>query len=56
MGRFGSSQASVTAISMICRWTLAQRGQVKVRKSLPVSLGSIAVSFIGEPQAVHSGP
>jgi hypothetical protein len=29
---------------------------VNVRKSRPVLLGSIAVSFIGEPQAVHCGP
>jgi hypothetical protein len=41
---------------MICRWTLLQCEQVNVRKSWPVSLGSIAVSFMGEPQAVHSGP
>ena len=31
-------------------------GQVNVRKSWPVQLGSIAESFIAEPQAVHCGP
>jgi len=31
-------------------------GQVKVRRSLPVPLGSIADNFMGEPQAVHCGP
>jgi hypothetical protein len=41
---------------MICRWTLLQCWQVKVRKSWPVWLGSIADNLIGEPQAVHSGP
>jgi hypothetical protein len=56
IARFGSHQASVTALSMICRCALLQCGQVKVRKSCPVSLGSIAESFIGEPQAVHLGP
>jgi hypothetical protein len=49
----GSSQASVMVLSMTCRWTLAQFGQVKVRKSLPIALGSIAVSFMGDPHAVH---
>jgi hypothetical protein len=29
---------------------------VNVRKSWPVLLGSIAVNFIGEPQAAHCGP
>jgi hypothetical protein len=53
MARFGASQASVTLASMICRCTLAQCGQVKVRKSRPISLGSMAESFIGDPQAVH---
>jgi hypothetical protein len=54
--RCGSSQASVTALSMRCRWTLLHCGQVNVRRSWPVLLGSIAESFIGEPQAVHCGP
>jgi hypothetical protein len=49
-------QASVKVLSMICRWTLEQCGQVKVRKSRPESHGSIAVSFICESQAVHCGP
>jgi len=31
-------------------------GQVKISKSRPVSLGSIAESFIVDPQAVHCGP
>ena len=36
---------------------MLQRGQVNVRKSWPTNAsGSIAVNFIGEPQAVHSGP
>src|ERR1700689_908112 len=52
----GSSQASVTVLSMRCRWTLLHFGQVNVRKSWPNALGSIAVNFMGEPQAVHSGP
>jgi hypothetical protein len=56
IARFGSNHASVTALSMICRWTLLQCGQVNVRKSRPLSLGSIAVSFIGDPHAVHCGP
>ena len=29
---------------------------MKIRKSWPNVLGSIAVNFIGEPQAVHCGP
>jgi hypothetical protein len=42
----------------MCRSTLLQCRQVKVRKSRhikswPIWLGSIAVSFMGEPQAVH---
>ena len=41
---------------MMCCWTLLQCGQVNVRRSLSVSPGSIAVSFMGEPQAVHCGP
>jgi hypothetical protein len=53
---FGSIQASVTALSITCRWTLLHSGQLNVRKSWPGELGSIAVSFIGEPQAVHCGP
>jgi hypothetical protein len=45
----------------MCRSTLLQCRQVKVRKSRhikswPIWLGSIAVSFMGEPQAVHCGP
>jgi hypothetical protein len=52
----GSSQASVTVLSMRCRWTLLHFGQVNVRKSWPKAPGSIAVSFMGEPQAVHCGP
>jgi hypothetical protein len=51
--RFGFSQISVTALSMRCRSTLLHAGQVNVRKSWPAVLGSIAVSFIGEPQAQH---
>jgi hypothetical protein len=54
--RLGFNHASVTALSMTCRWTLLHCGQVKVRRSRPVLLGSIADSFIGEPQAVHCGP
>jgi uncharacterized protein (DUF4415 family) len=53
---FGSNQASVTAVSMMCRSTLLHCGHVKVRRSLPVQLGSIADNFMGEPQAVHCGP
>jgi hypothetical protein len=53
---FGASQASVTALSMMCRSTLWHLGQLKVRKSLPNALGSIAISFIGEPQAAQHGP
>jgi hypothetical protein len=56
MLRCDSGQASVVALSIICRWTLLQCWQVNVRKSWPAELGSIAVSFIGEPQAVHWGP
>jgi hypothetical protein len=41
---------------MMWRWILLQRWQVKVRRSWPDALGSIAVSFIGDPQAVHCGP
>jgi hypothetical protein len=52
----GASQASVTALSIMWRSTLLHSGQVNVRKSWPVLLGSIAESFIGEPQAVHCGP
>jgi hypothetical protein len=52
----GSSQASVTALSMRCRSTLLHLGQLKVRKSWPNALGSIAVSFIGELQAMQHGP
>jgi hypothetical protein len=52
----GFSQASVTALSMMCRSTLLHLGQLKVRKSWPNALGSIAVNFIGEPQAVQHGP
>ena len=51
-----SSHASVTALSMMCCWTLLQCGQVNVRRSLSASPGSIAVNFMGEPQAVHCGP
>jgi hypothetical protein len=51
--RFGASQASVTALSMICRCTLLHCWQWKVRRSWPVLLGSMAVSLMGEPQAVH---
>jgi hypothetical protein len=51
-----SDHASVMALSMTWRWTFLQCGQVNVRRSWPVSLGSIAASFMGEPQAVHSGP
>jgi hypothetical protein len=39
-----------------CRWTLLHVGQVKVRLSWPDAPGSMAVSVIGEPQAVHCGP
>ena len=53
---FGAIQASVTALSITCRWTLLQCGQANVRKSWPNALGSIAVNLIGEPQAVHCGP
>ena len=53
---FGAIQASVTALSIMCRWTLLHSGQVNVRKSWPNVLGSIAVNLIGEPQAVHCGP
>jgi hypothetical protein len=53
---FGATQASVTALSMMCRWTLLHCEQENVRKSWPVLLGSIAVNLIGEPQAVHCGP
>jgi hypothetical protein len=52
----GSSQASVTALSMRCRSTLLHLGQLKVRKSWPNALGSIALSFIGELQAMQHGP
>jgi hypothetical protein len=51
---FGAIQASVTALSITCRWTLLHSGQVNVRKSNV--LGSIAVNLVGEPQAVHCGP
>jgi hypothetical protein len=53
---FGASQASVTALSIMCRSTLLHRGHPKVRKSRPNELGSIAVNFIGELQLVHCGP
>src|SRR5258705_2541000 len=53
---FGAIQASVTALSITCRWTLLQCGQANVRKSWPGAIGSIAVNLIGEPQAVHCGP
>jgi hypothetical protein len=36
----GSSQASVTALSMMCRSTRLHLGQLKVRKSRPNALGS----------------
>jgi hypothetical protein len=52
----GFAQATVTVLSIICPCTHLQCGQVKVRKSWPSALGSIAVNFIGEPQAVHCGP
>ena len=32
---FGATQASVTALSITCRWTLLHSGQVNVRKSWP---------------------
>jgi hypothetical protein len=54
--RFGASHASVTALSTMCRSTLLHSGHVNVRKSWPVLLGSMAESFIDEPQAVHCGP
>jgi hypothetical protein len=41
---------------MKCCSLLLHCGQLNVRKSWPVALGSIAVNFIGEPQAVHCGP
>jgi hypothetical protein len=41
---------------MMCRSTLLHLGQLKVRKSWPNALGSIAVSFIGESQATQHGP
>jgi hypothetical protein len=53
---FGVSQASVTALSMMCRSTLLHRGQPNVRKSWPKELGSIAVNRIGELQVEHCGP
>jgi len=40
---------------MMCRWTLLHCEQANVRNS-PHMLGSIAVNFIGESQAVHCGP
>jgi hypothetical protein len=52
----GASQASVTALSIMCRCSLLHCGQVKVRRSWPTALGSIAVNFIGDPHAVHCGP
>jgi hypothetical protein len=52
----GASQASVTALSIMCRSSLLHCGQVKVRKSWPNALGSIAVNFIGESHAAHCGP
>jgi hypothetical protein len=52
----GASQASVTALSIMCRCNLRHCVQVKVRRSWPNALGSIAVNFIGEPHAVHCGP
>jgi hypothetical protein len=56
-GCFGAIQASVTALSIMCRWTVLHSGQVNVRKSWPTTApGSIAVNLIGEPQAVHCGP
>src|SRR6202158_2589463 len=53
---FGAIQASVTVLSITCRWTLLHSWQVNVRRSWPNALGSIAVNLIGEPQAVHCGP
>src|ERR1700730_419863 len=53
---FGAIQASVTELSITCRCTLLHSGQVNVRKSWPNAPGSIAASFMGEPQAVHCGP
>jgi hypothetical protein len=41
---------------MMCRCTILQCGQAKVRKSWPHMLGSIADNFIGASQAVHCGP
>src|SRR5258707_2392466 len=41
---------------MMYRRALLHLGQVKVRKSWPNVLGSIAANLIGEPQAVHCGP
>jgi hypothetical protein len=52
----GASQASVTALSIMCRCSLLHCGQVNVRRSWPNALGSIAVNFMGEAQAVHCGP
>jgi len=52
----GDSQASVTVLSMMCRWILLHLGQANVRKSWLNPLGSIALNLIGEPQAVHWGP
>jgi hypothetical protein len=52
----GFDQATVTVLSIMCPCTRLQCGQVKIRKSWPNAPGSIAVSFIGEPQAVHCGP
>jgi hypothetical protein len=43
-------------LSMRCRWTLLHFAQVNVRKSKPNVPDSIDASFIGELQAVHSGP
>src|SRR5260370_2817226 len=41
---------------MMCRSTLWHCRHPNVRKSWPGALGSIAVNFIEEPQAVHCGP
>jgi hypothetical protein len=54
--RLGANQAAVKALSMMYCWTLLHAGQPNVRRSFSISPGSIAVSFIGDPQTVHCGP
>jgi hypothetical protein len=54
-GFSGANQSVSHVNSMMCRRTLLHSGQVNVGKSWPSGLGSSAVNFIGEPQAVHCG-